>query len=366
MKYALISTYPQQGSRNIGDKLIETSMVRAIRAMDTQAQIDTIWRADTWENVRQTVSQADHVIFCLAIRTGMDQVYPYLAQVMDTGVPFSAISAGTSLRPYARNMMTQGFSVADLDILRRFAGQARLFTTRGALTQAFCEANGLAGAELTGDVAFVDPRFDGRRFERLDEVRRIVISDPHDGPTFAPAFSRLVEVLRALFPDAAIDCVLHGDNTPIEKLAARSGLTVRPIYKDPDTGLDTYDDYDLHAGFRVHGHVSALTRRIPSYLLEQDGRGCDYGLTLERKISVPCYRVTQTYGTRTTQILRLIRGQSITRPVVHPSAADILGALIARDASQAFEGFLGLERTLEKLQRSTTAAIGRICQPDML
>jgi len=99
----------------------------------------------------------------------------------------------------------------------------------------------------------------------------------------------LYEGLRETFPEADIVIAQHGVSQQIEAFANKEDIHLAQIYKKRHNGLDIYDDADLHVGFRVHGHVSSLTRRIYSYLLEQDGRGCDYGLSLERKMSVPNY-----------------------------------------------------------------------------
>lgn len=278
MKYVLVSTYPKEGTQNIGDKLIEMSTADAIRSFDPTAEISTVWRAEDWATVKDTIADADHLIFaCLAIRRNMHTIYPYLHHILGSGVPVSVIAAGTNLQIASPDMFKRGFTAADLDLLKRLSEAAEVFTTRGVLSQAFCDEQGYAGARFSGDVAFLDSRYDGWTFSRTERIERIAISDPHHGEVYVPVFRTLVTVLRKLFPQARIDCALHGVNPAIEAICSGIGVAVHPIYLEPETGLDIYEKYDLHAGFRVHGHVSALKRRIPSYLLEQDGRGADYG-----------------------------------------------------------------------------------------
>jgi len=352
MKYVVVSTYPRAGTQNIGDKLIERSTAAALTRIDPDARVEAVGRDAEWGEVGGAFDDVDHVIFaCLAIRNRMAEVYPFLERLLDIGCPVSAISAGTSLKPHLPDLYGKGFGAEDIALLRRFDGAAQVFTTRGALTQAFCARHGLGRAVLSGDIAFYDPRFDDRRFVPRDTVRRIIISDPHYAEDFADTFRRLAQGLAELFPEARIDCALHGVNPAIETLAREIGLGLRPIYLDPERGLDIYDEYDLHAGFRVHGHVSALQRRIPSYLLEQDGRGADYGLTLGRKISVPCYRA---------QLAR--KGDEAgPRRAVPPSAAEFLCALIAGDAAERFGAFLGFEAIVSGFSARPFAAIAEIC-----
>lgn len=45
-KYTIISTYPEEGSKNIGDKLIEEATKRAIRRVKGDAEFRTAWREE--------------------------------------------------------------------------------------------------------------------------------------------------------------------------------------------------------------------------------------------------------------------------------------------------------------------------------
>lgn len=353
MKIVVVSTYPRAGSQNVGDKLIENASIRAIHHVAPEAEVTVIWRAESWNNVKAAVSVADHVLFaCLAIRNDMASTYPFLANVLDTGRPVSALSAGTSLKPHLDAFYSTGFSDTDIDLLRRFDQSATAFSTRGLLTQAFCRHHGLLNATFSGDVAFFDPRFDRRVFREMRAIDRIVISDPHYAQDYAAAFRSLVRGLRDLFPNARLDCALHGKTPLTEALAREMEIGVRPIYTTPEDGTGAYDDYDLHVGFRVHGHVSALQRRIPSYLLEQDGRGADYGLTLNVNSTVPCYR-------HFADDRRLFRKKATY--AVHGSAIDMMMAMIAADADDGFRKFVGMERQIASFNEACMTAVQSIC-----
>src|SRR5690606_35139314 len=153
---------------------------------------------------------------------------------------------------------------------------------RGYLTQSLLTEVGV-NSVFAGDVAFYEPRFDGRTFRAMEQVSRIAVSDPHYSPEYKDSFLYLIASLRRLLPGAEIDLLIHGKNEEVLPMAEEAGIRAIEIYKEG--GLNHYDDYDLHAGYRIHGHVSALSRRIPSYLLEQDDRGTDYGATFSRRIS---------------------------------------------------------------------------------
>ncbi|WP_082119081.1 polysaccharide pyruvyl transferase family protein [Thioalkalivibrio versutus] len=379
MKYVLVSTFPREGTQNIGDKLIELSTADAVRSFDPDAEIVTVWRAEAWDAVRESLEGADHIVFaCLAIRKDMGSIYPFLTRILDMTVPISVLAAGTNLSVGKHDMFNRGFKTADLDLLKRIGGAAEVFTTRGVLSQAFCSQHGLSRARFGGDVAFLDARFDERTFECTDKIKRIVISDPHHGDVYRPAFRALVSSLRTRFPEAQVECALHGVNGPIEAACSELGVTCHSIYRDPENGLDLYDNYDLHVGFRVHGHVSALKRRLPSYLLEQDGRGTDYGLTIGRKISLPCYRRNSPEKGHDASFGRPKRGRSLVEQFSHrftrnkpmarnnkrfvasTASVELLSALIQQDATDGFSRFRGLELELDSFRKRTEAAVEEI------
>ena len=360
MKYVLVSTYPKEGTQNIGDKLIEQCCSNAIRSVDPKADISAIWRASSWNDVKDVIHSSDRIVFaCLAIRKNILSVYPYLENILNASIPFSVLSAGTALPIEAANLFSKGFTANDLDILKRTAYAAQTFTTRGVLSQAFCEKNGLHEAKLSGDIAFFDNRYDELKFAKTKSIANIAISDPHYSQFYESAFEELVNSLKNFFPNANIDCLLHGKNSTIKTLCDKLELKCHAIYQQPNTGLNIYDNYDLHVGFRIHGHVSALKRRIPSYLLEQDGRGTDYGLTFSRKISIPCYRVPRPVS----QKLCNEKEKMPAQVTAAPSSIQLLSTIIAQDYLDGFVRFLGFETEINRFNTRNISEIKKICSP---
>ena len=360
MKFSVISTYPADGSQNAGDHLILTSLVELLDEHFDDPEICTVWRADNWENVSEVVRDSDHVFFaCLAIRENMlDEVYPYLDKILDSSIPISVISAGTDLPVHKDINIYSTFPDEDIKILKRTASRAAVFSTRGALTQYFCKQVGLKGAKLDGDVAFYDSRFDRRKFHQDLEVDNIAISDPHYPTYYLPQLDILIDGLENIFSQADIRVVLHGINSVVKDFCTKKGIKCVEAYKRKSEGLDVYDDFDLHVGFRVHGHVSALKRRKYSYLLEQDGRGADYAANLDPKLSVANYC---TIGRPVPNVKNLAR-YLLKRPLVKESdisAAPVhqLLAMIDKDVKQGFRKFVGLEQQIDQFNSSADSTI---------
>ncbi|WP_111411714.1 polysaccharide pyruvyl transferase family protein [Billgrantia lactosivorans] len=356
-KVVIIGTYPEHGSRNIGDQLITTCLTEVIESL-CDAKIDVIWRADQWTNVREKILKADHVFFaCLAIRHQMhNKEYPYLKQIIESGIPFSVIAAGTSLPVHERSHLFSNISKDSLSLLLSINERAAVFTTRGVVTQEFCYHHGLKAAKLAGDVAFYSKQYAKRVFIEGKRINTIVISDPHHASAYLGAFRKLHANLSSMFPEARILVAQHGASDVVESFCREQNIECVKIYEHRYDGLGIYAEADLHVGFRVHGHVSALKRRVYSYLLEQDGRGCDYGLTLDKRISVPNYLMSNkiTLNNIAKSLLKRSSGQGAIASTV---PADILTSMIRQDQVNGFAKFTGLEDQIESFNSNTYRSV---------
>lgn len=359
MRIVIVGTYPENGSKNIGDQLITDSLKSLISDNYPEAEFDVVWREDNWLNVRDKVLKADHVFFaCLAMRPNMHSTeYPFLRHVVDSGVPFSVVSAGTSLPVDLDCDIYAGFSDESIALLREVDDKAVVFTTRGLLTQEFCRRIGLKNAVFSGDIAFYDPKLDGHIFETGREISRIIVSDPHRAKAYIRPLSSLISGLRRYFPEAEIVAAQHGVSEHFERFCAENSVRLEKIYLDKDNGLDLYSQADLHVGFRVHGHVSALKRRKYSYLLEQDGRGSDYAVSIDRKLSVPNY-ISDRPALSLKNLAKLLLGRPLSKKIeasISP-VCQVL-AMIAHDSVRGFERFTGLESQVSSFNKSLSESV---------
>lgn len=349
-KYVIVSTYPETGSKNIGDQLITTALVNLLKCVKgDEISISTVWREQPWENIKEEFNNADAIIFaCLAIRKSMhNKEYPYLDKVIDLNTPVAVIAAGTSLDvTKSKKSVYECFSKETLLLLEKLDKKSLFFTTRGYLTQAFCDNVNLKKAKFSGDVAFFDENYGLKKFEASKKINNIVISDPHRAKMYLNSFDSLIKGMKKLYPAAEITIALHGNEATIEAYAMNEGIKVSKIYKNRHEGLHIYDNADLHVGYRVHAHVSALKRRVYSYLLEQDGRGCDYGLTLEKKISVPNYLPSSRFKLLNfaDKLMLKICGYSTFK--ASTVEVEEMIALIKNDSDYGFIKFNGLEKQI--------------------
>jgi len=360
-RVAVISTYPERGSQNIGDRLIERSVVDILREYNPYAAITTHWRAEKWDAIRDEIEGADLVVFaCLAIRHNMAAVYPYMSNIIETHVPVAVLSSGTDLDPIGADDM---FSVEadDLSLLRKVASAAKVFTSRGVITQRFLDVNGVGPARMSGDIAFTSQKADSAP---LVSGNPIIISDPHYAAHYEKAFKTLATGLASMFPRTPIVLALHGKNRRAEEWAKEMGIKSERLYERGDEALQVYGRAKLHVGFRVHGHVSALARGVPSYLFEQDGRGADYGRTIPIVTSVPLYAHHLSRAMRNKSTARRIVGSARRRLQRSAMAEQVpngpvqqMLALISADSQRGFERFDAVSPWIDNVRAGCRRAV---------
>ncbi len=342
----IISTYPEFGSKNIGDALITNSLKQAISdLLGPHLTFNTIWRAAQWNKVKETIIKSDFIIFaCLAIRENMGtNEYPFINEILNSSIPFGIMSSGTALNPYDTDILNT-FPESTTHLLEKLNKKAVFFNTRGVLTQSFCENLNLNNVSFAGDIAFYDTRFDHREFQSLDSIKSIVISDPHYPSIFKNSYIRLIKTIRKEYPNASITTLFHGINPIIEQICKEERIPFIKIYEDIVNGLDKYDDYDMHIGFRVHAHVSMLKRRKPSYLIEQDGRGIDYGLTINNNISINSAPIPLVRFSLKKLYRFLPKGKEYLK--VNSNNIDLLFAIIKQDKKTNFRRFTSIEKQI--------------------
>lgn len=340
MNICVVSTY-FKGKYNIGDFLITQSCEALLHDVcreitGVSPSIKRLFRGAEWCDVRSDIESCDIcVIACLAIRKDLKKYFRYIEELLSVNIPIAVVSAGSATNVYGKRLnLDAQISEEDRELLKRLSSKSIIFSTRDELTQYFLELNGIE-ATFTGDVAFYSGDISSLRFGAPDRIDLIAISDPHYSEWYIDSFRTLVLGLRRLFPLARLELFLHGVNDGAVKLAVSEGIEYKSIYKDKDYGLSAYDRVDLHIGYRVHGHVSALSRGKPSYLLEQDGRGAGYGITFARRISMPSFRPPPRSGR-----------------AVSNAGAQILLAMLSSDKRNGFRRFEGLEYEINQT-RST-------------
>ena len=100
----------------------------------------------------------------------------------------------------------------------------------------------------------------------------------------------------------------EADAINTEKLANHAlklGFEVADVSYDADK-LNFYNDCDLHIGYRVHAHIYFLSKRLPSILIHEDGRGNGVTEALNSP-GINAYKVSSLF--RTNEFLAKVYGR---------------------------------------------------------
>jgi hypothetical protein len=135
-----------------------------------------------------------------------------------------------------------------------------------------------------------------KNFTSLKNVDHIIFSTGAKQVLWKQSIQLLREIKKE-FPEAKITVSYHRGIFPGKQTPLRKGLsyTLIAIYakvlgleaKDVSSDLQKiafYENCDLHIGYRVHAHLDFLSRRKPSYLINEDGRGLGMVKSLELPI----------------------------------------------------------------------------------
>ena len=181
------------------------------------------------------------------------------------------------------------------------------------------------------------------------------------------AFGMASETLARIYGKECVVVALHGVNPVIKDFSARQGFRLLEIFDQGIEGLNLYEQCSLHFGFRVHAHVSALARAKPSYLLEIDGRGSSYAMTIPVSCSRQCYRLWEPSKSTSSITKRAIaKARRTLRVIGMPTASNMnassalaqaptssvqqLVALLNADIKEGFSRFRPMKDYLAQLQ----------------
>ena len=178
------------------------------------------------------------------------------------------------------------FTPASLRVLQRIATGTPFLGCRDHLSREVLRRNGIPNALVTGCPAWYHLPSLGQPLRVPGSVTSFAVT-PAQRLMYQ---AQSIAVLRALadrFPGARRYCSFNRgiaqedaripeEDRRNNRMIAAAALQLGYEVMDVSGGLDRvgfYDSCDFHVGYRVHSHIYFLSRRRPSFLLHEDGRG---------------------------------------------------------------------------------------------
>lgn len=269
----LITTYPQNGSRNVGDALISDSAVKLIRYRVPEYDPMIVFRESSLDHIQGNV----RTILAPGFSVN-DKVYPNLFKLYDDigRLPEAFFPVGCSFQhlvPLEQTYVNHEYSEETLSFLRSVARRSGPLPCRDLLTVEMLKRNKIP-AFYCGDLALYDDTMIGTHFSPPTDIKSVVFTIQHK-PKFAQQSFAMLDLIKSEFPKATLYVAHHSRINEYSRTISEYATKIGFVEKDLSgsaQNLDFYDEVDLHIGYRLHGHISFLRRRKPSCLLVEDSR----------------------------------------------------------------------------------------------
>lgn len=354
--------------RNVGDFLIGESARRLIERERPDVELDELPRWRSLERHLDAVNASDALVLCGGPALQQDMypgVYPLVSDLRRIETPIVGLGLGWKGIPGdERSLQHYRFTDRSRRLLARIEADSGLLGCRDHLSRRVLERHGCDGA-LTGDPAWYDPERFGTEFASPSSFDRIVLSAPA-GPTFFDQCVALAEELRGHFDPDEILCAFHHGWEEGEHLPTRMARGLQRLRENLDkrgfatVALDgslskmkeLYRDADFHIGYRLHAHLFRISQRMPSVLLEEDGRGRGASETLDLR-GVRAWRRTPLSSVAPRMVSlpaadRLLRWVERVRLLPRERAVDECVGYVRLLLDTGFATFTGLGQMIDQ------------------
>jgi hypothetical protein len=222
--YTIVSTFPREGSTNVGDKLIEHAVERIVEAERGSTEFSTVFRENPLDDHLDRINDSDAVLLpAFAIRDLplYPETYRFTENLSDITMPMIPIGANYNVYPGDEGTREElDFSPETVEVLERIAQQVESFSCREQYTCDVLEGHSIDNTLLTGDPAWFDPDWIGDSMRRPGTVEQVVFTPPLS-PYYVEQAIALIEMLADLFPD-------HDGSSRSISTTQRRQTTTRP------------------------------------------------------------------------------------------------------------------------------------------
>ena len=282
--------------KNIGDFLIGERAKTLLKEFldDDIIELDRFKKLD---DQLELINKSKALVLCGGPAYSRDiykGIYPLVDDLNNIKVPIVPFGLGWSGKPFnkANNFRFNKDSEIFLSHIHKTLEKS---SCRDEITMGILKANGIDNVVMTGCPVWYDMDFIGKAFKMPITPKQVVFSTGASSNLFFQSVS-LLKSLKRHFPKAKIHITYHRGIFPAKGTPPRKGLSYMAIAfygllsgsKIHDVSSDLkkinfYQNCDLHIGYRVHAHLYFLSKRIPSILINEDGRG----LGMVRSMNLP-------------------------------------------------------------------------------
>jgi|MTBAKSStandDraft_1061840.scaffolds.fasta_scaffold04023_5 polysaccharide pyruvyl transferase WcaK-like protein len=283
--------------KNLGDYLIGDRAKKLLRKFvdDEIVELDRFKQLDSYLDI---INKSRCLVLCGGPAYSANVypgIYPLVADINKIKVPIVPFGLGWCGKPFkAQGQFT--FSSTSFEFLKKIHSNIPYSSCRDNITKGILERHGISNVLMTGCPAWYDLDYINKPFNRTQKVNKIVLTTGANARLFFQTIE-LVRQIRIKFQEADIYLSFHRGLLPDKQTSIKSSSVymalalASKLYKTKVvdvsydlSNIDFYESCDLHIGYRVHAHLYFLSKRLPSILINEDGRGM--GMTQTMKLPV--------------------------------------------------------------------------------
>lgn len=352
--------------KNIGDFLITD---RAKKLLMKHKPEQELFQLPHWKSLEKNidkVNESDAIIimggpgFQPHFYPGVYKLMPDINDIIPPIIPM-----GLGWKGFPGDYLTlknYKFTDQSLKVLKKIETETEYISCRDYMTKKALKRNELNNVLMTGCPVWYDLDSIGKNIDKPDKVKKIVFT-PAQKHIYRGQSIKIMKVLRKLFPDAETYCSFHRginaddkftpkkdekNNLIIKNEAEKLGITVVDTSFDLDK-IRFYDDCDIHVGYRVHGHIYFLSKRKPSILLHEDGRGRGVSKSLNL-YGIDAFERTYSGYLADKSAIPILSGlvnRTLGKIKPNQEAIDILENYLLEEIDNNFARFSGVNKVID-------------------
>lgn len=352
--------------KNIGDFLITDRCKKLLQEHRPDRQLVQLPHWEVLDNHLDQINASKAVIIMGGPGFQLNfypHVYKLVKNLDDIKVPI--IPMGLGWKGFPGDYLTMKnyrFSNSSSNLLNRISRETEYVSCRDYMTKRILNNNGVKNALMTGCPVWYDIESIGKDMRKPKEIKKVVFT-PAQVHIYKNQSIDILKLLKNLFPHAELYCSFHRGIDSYDEFTPKADITNNVTiaqeaqklgYKVEDVSFDLnkinfYDECDLHIGYRVHGHIYFLSRRKPSILIHEDGRGRGVSEALNVLGVDGFARTSPGFIADKYNMPIVTKAIKKSLGVIRPngSAIDILGVYIRDEVESGFSRFAGVGKVID-------------------
>ncbi|EPJ44436.1 MAG: hypothetical protein OFPII_34690 [Osedax symbiont Rs1] len=284
----LLTTFPQNKSKNVGDNLITQSTLELIRSRVSNYQPHIVFREKplngySKKKVKNIIAPGFSV---------SNNVYPELFTLYeDLGRLKNFFPIGCSFQHISPSIdaFNTAYNKKTLDFLKLIVDISGPLPCRDQLIVNMLNDRLNIPAIYSGDMAIYDEKVVNTTFNPPTVINSVVVTIQHHLKYLEQSII-LLKTIKKEFPHAKLFIAYHSTPgyMPLTVASRAQQLGFEILHQYGEVGnLEFYKNIDLHIGYRLHGHIYFLRNRKPSILLVEDARS--FGFAKTKGTSIGCF-----------------------------------------------------------------------------